>query len=55
MGIPGTEAIVLLEGGKPLKDAFLMSRLRIGEKAIVVQVRETSEVVLLNGRANRNG
>jgi hypothetical protein len=49
------EAISFQFMGKPLKDAFVMERLRLGTAKINVHVLDDSAVVLLTAKANRMG
>jgi hypothetical protein len=48
------EFVTLLHCGKPLKDGFLLDRLRLGRQAIRVYLKDSSEIVLLTGAAMRS-
>jgi hypothetical protein len=46
-----SEFVTLLHAGKPLKDGFLLDRLRIGRQAIRIYLKGASEVLLLTAAA----
>jgi hypothetical protein len=48
---PGPEWVTLLFKGKALAEAFVLSRLRIGETAISVHVKDASALLLVTGKA----
>jgi hypothetical protein len=52
---PGPEYVTLLFLGKQLKDTFKIERLRLGDKPIIVSLRDVSEILLLTARAFRTG
>ncbi|MDR0690854.1 MAG: metallophosphoesterase, partial [Streptococcaceae bacterium] len=45
--------ITLLFSGKTLRDGFKLNRLKVGEKPIIVYVRDVTEIVLVTARAMR--
>jgi len=45
--------VTLLFSGKPLKDQWMMNRLRIGDKKISVVYKDTSDVLIVTAKANR--
>jgi hypothetical protein len=47
------DAVTLLFAGKPLKDQFLLSRLRVGDAAIIVCIRDDQAVLIVTAKANR--
>jgi hypothetical protein len=54
-GFPGPEYVTLLFLGKQLKDTFKIERLRLGDKPIIVSLRDISDIVVLTARAFRTG
>jgi hypothetical protein len=54
LGLAGPDWVTLLFKGRALAGAFLLSRLRIGNSAISVHVKDASEVLLVTGKAMRN-
>ncbi|MDR1628052.1 MAG: hypothetical protein LBR79_04690 [Oscillospiraceae bacterium] len=51
LNLSGPEYVTLQFGGKPLKEAFVISRLRIGEEEISVFMKDNSEVLLLTAKS----
>jgi hypothetical protein len=47
------DAVMLLFAGKALKDQFLLSRLRVGDSAITVCIRDDQAVLIVTAKANR--
>jgi hypothetical protein len=51
--LPGPEYVTLLFLGKQLKDSFKLERLRLGERPIIVSLRDTADILLVTARALR--
>jgi hypothetical protein len=53
IGVQSPEWLNLMAGGKALKDGYLLNRLRLGDKAVSVYVRDVSEILVLSARAHK--
>jgi hypothetical protein len=51
--LPGPEYVTLLFLGKQLKDSFKLERLRLGNKPIIVSLRDIAEILIVTARAFR--
>jgi hypothetical protein len=53
LGLPQYDAVTLFFAGKPLRDAWVLNRLRIGDKPVVVVFKDYDEILIVTARAYR--
>jgi hypothetical protein len=51
--LPGPDRLTLAFKGRPLREAFILSKLRIGDSPIIVHVKDATALLLVTGGSGR--